>query len=126
MHVWQLARLQVADFNKLVEGTSLRNDFPLKNQMNSSSGSVMDCIAEGFDRSANAEFKHFLIIAKGSNAEYRSQLYRSLDRLHIRKEYFDELYRKNVVLGNKIMALISYLNKAKFKGQRFKSNESSS
>ncbi|MFL5808667.1 MAG: four helix bundle protein [Flavisolibacter sp.] len=125
LHIWQLARLQVTDFNKLREVTSLGNDFPLRNQMNSSSGSVMDCIAEGFDRSGNAEFKHFLLIAKGSNAEYRSQLYRCLDRKHLNNHEFNELFRKNVILGNKIMAMISYLQKANFKGQRFKSNESS-
>lgn len=50
----------------------LQINYELRNQMDASSGSVMDCIAEGFDRSGNSEFKNFLIIAKGSNAEFRS------------------------------------------------------
>ncbi|MEP7375067.1 MAG: four helix bundle protein [Chitinophagaceae bacterium] len=73
LETWQLARLQTNDFDKLVETTSLAKDFELRNQMNASSGSVMDCIAEGFERSGNNEFKNFLIIAKGSNGEFRSQ-----------------------------------------------------
>jgi len=56
LEIWQLSRVQTNDFDKLVETTSLAKDFELRNQMNASSGSVMDCIAEGFDRSENNEF----------------------------------------------------------------------
>ena len=125
LEIWQLSRVQTNDFDKLVETTSLAKDFELRNQMNASSGSVMDCIAEGFDRSGNNEFKNFLIIAKGSNGEFRSQLYRCLDRKHIIKERFDELYTKNVTLGNKIMAFITYLQNSAYKGQRYKTKDSS-
>ncbi len=83
----------------------------------------MDCIAEGFDRSGNSEFKNYLHIAKGSNAEYRSQLYRCLDRKHFAKERFDKLHEKNVTLGNKLMSFIIYLQNSSFKGQRYKSKE---
>jgi four helix bundle protein len=125
LEIWQLSRVQTNDFDKLVETTSLVKNFELRNQMNASSGSVMDCIAEGFDRSGNNEFKNFLIIAKGSNGEFRSQLYRCLDRKHILKERFDELYAKNVILGNKIMAFITYLQNSRYKGQRYKTKDSS-
>jgi four helix bundle protein len=126
LEIWQLARTQVKDFNSLIKDTSLSKDFTLRNQMNASSGSVMDCIAEGFDRSGNAEFKNFLTIAKGSNGEYRSQLYRCLDRTHVTQVQFQDLLTKNVILGNKIMALILYLQKTKLKGQRHETNESPS
>lgn len=124
LEIWQLARIQVNDFDKLVELTSLIKDFELRNQMNASSGSVMDCIAEGFERSGNSEFKNFLVIAKGSNGEFRSQLYRCLDRKHIDQQKFDELYNKNIVIGNKLMSFINYLQNSAFKGQRHKQNGS--
>lgn len=124
LEIWQLARVQTNDFDLMVESTLLSKDFELRNQMNASSGSVMDCIAEGFDRSGNAEFKNFLTIAKGSNGEFRSQLYRCLDRKHIQQQKFDELYHKNIVLGNKIMSFIIYLQRSSFKGQRYKSKDS--
>ena len=123
LEIWILAREQVQYFNDLVNQTTLQKDFSLRNQMNNSSGSVMDCIAEGFDRSGNAEFKNFLTIAKGSNGEYRSQLYRSLDRKHISIEKFDFLYTNNITIGNKIMKLIQYLQNSDFKGQRNKKTE---
>jgi len=125
LEIWQLARIHTNDFHKLVEATTLAKDFELRNQMNASSGSVMDCIAEGFERSGNVEFKNFLIIAKGSNGEFRSQLYRCVDRKHILQAKFDELYQKNITLGNKIMAFINYLQNSDFKGEVRKSKKSS-
>jgi four helix bundle protein len=125
LEIWQLSRLQTRDFGHLVDTTFLAKDFELRNQMNASSGSVMDCIAEGFERSGNNEFKNFLVIAKGSNGEFRSQLYRCLDRKHITQEQFDELYQKNIMLGNKIMSFIIYLQNSPFKGQRHKTNNAS-
>ena len=126
LEIWQLAMSQCSDFDLLVETTLLAQDFELRNQMNASSGSVMDCIAEGFERSGNNEFKNFLVIAKGSNGEFRSQLHRCLNRKHITKEKFDELYAKNEMLGKKIMAFIKYLQQSAFKGQRYKVEEISS
>lgn len=125
LEIWQLARLQTNDFDTLIETTLLAKDFELRNQMNASSGSVMDCIAEGFDRSGNNEFKNFLVMAKGSNGEFRSQLHRCLDRKHIVQERFDELYAKNVTLGSKIMSFITYLQNSTYKGQRYKTKDSS-
>jgi four helix bundle protein len=105
LDVWQLARGQANDFFSLAQATPLK-DYELGNQMNESTGSFMDCIAEGFERFGNNEFRNFLVIAKGSNGEYRSQLYRSFDRNYIFKEKYDELYVKNITMGNKLMSFI--------------------
>ena len=123
LDTWNLARIQSKDFYYLSHNTSLSKDYELKNQMNAASGSVMDCIAEGFERSGNLEFKNFLTIAKGSNGEFRSQLYRCLDRRHISIEKFNDLYTRNVSLGKKIMSFINYLQKTKYKGQSRRTNE---
>jgi four helix bundle protein len=120
LEVWQLARQQVKDFNEIVDTTTLGKNFSLRNQMDESSGSVMDCIAEGFDRSGNKEFRNFLLISKGSNAEYRSQLYRCVDRNHISIEKFELMRAKNEVIGNKLMSFSNYLQTTTFKGQRYK------
>jgi len=123
LEVWQLARTQSNDFDLLVINTSLGKDFALRDQMSRSSGSVMDCIAEGFERSGNKEFKNFLLMAKGSNGEFRAQLYRCMNRNHIDKEKFEELYANNITIGNKIMSFVSYLQRTELKGYRYKPNE---
>ena len=125
LEIWQLEFNQRKDFDLLAETTALAKDYELRNQMNASSGSVMDCIAEGFERSGNSEFKNMLVIAKGSNGEFRSQLYRCLNRKHIVQQNFDELYLKNEMLGRKIMTFIQYLQKTEYKGQRYKREETS-
>ena len=117
LEIWQLARIQSSDFEYLANNTSLSKDYELKNQMNASSGSVMDCIAGGFERSGNQEFKYLIIITKCSNGEYRSQLYRCMDRMHISIEKFNELYTRNVTIGSKIMSFINYLQKSRYKGE---------
>ena len=123
LEVWKLARAQVVDFNVLVEQTSLSKDYELRNQMNASSGSVMDNIAEGFERAGNIEFKNFLVIAKGSNGEFRSQLYRCLDRQHISQESFNALHQKNMTISSKLISFIQYLQHSSLKGQNRKPND---
>lgn len=119
MEIWQLARQQANELYKIYSQEQFSKDFSLKNQVNASSGSVMDNIAEGFERSGNKEFLNFLIIAKGSNGEVRSQLVRAFDRKYINKQLFDLLITKNRTLSSKITSFIKYLKGSNRKGFRF-------
>jgi len=98
----------------------LSTDYRLKDQINGSSGSIMDNIAEGFDRGGNKEFINFLSYSKGSAGESLSQLYRIYDRKYISEDEFNELSNKAKELINKIGGLISYLKKSGIKGIKFK------
>lgn len=119
LEIWQEARRLANIVHHLSVETDLKTDFRFKEQIKSSSGSVMDNIAEGFERDGNLEFRQFLSVAKGSAGETRSQLYRAFDYGYINQELLDELKKDYEKLSGKIKNFISYLNKKDFKGNKF-------
>jgi four helix bundle protein len=59
LEIWQFARQQPNELYKIYTEGTFSKDYDLRNQINASSESVMDNIAEGFERSGNKEFIHF-------------------------------------------------------------------
>ena len=88
---WQKSRELARNIYAVTAAESFGRDFGLKNQIRRAAVSVMSNIAEGFERAGKAEFHQFLVIAKGSCAEVRSQLYVALDAGYISKTQFDGL-----------------------------------
>jgi len=119
LEIWQDARKLSKEIILISKNTDLNRDFKLKEQIKGSSGSVMDNIAEGFERNGNAEFRQFLSIAKGSAGETRSQLYRVFDNDYINEVHLNLLISEYEKLSVKIHNFITYLNKKDFKGTKF-------
>lgn len=119
LEIWQLSREICQEVWDIFERTTLGKYFELKNQMNRSSGSVMDNIAEGFERNGRKEFILFLSYSKGSCGELRSQLYRALDRKHITQNEFEFLREKTLTESKKIGSFMSYLVKSDNRGSKF-------
>ena len=88
--------------------------------MKSAAGSIMDNIAEGFERNSRLEFLNSLSISKGEAGELKSQLYRSFDDNYLEQEEFDELYEDTDKVSKKIANFVKYLNNAKIRGLKFK------
>nr|WP_294930352.1 four helix bundle protein [uncultured Flavobacterium sp.] len=119
LEIWKEARRLAKEIHLISIETELKSDFKFKNQIKDSSGSVMDNIAEGFERDGNLEFRQFLSIAKGSAGETRSQLYRVFDFEYISEQKFEALKKDYENLSGKIKNFITYLNKKEFKGNKF-------
>ena len=119
LEIWIDARRLAKEIINLSNNTNLKSDYRLKDQIKASSGSVMDNIAEGFERNGNAEFKQFLSIAKGSAGETRSQLYRVYDNEYITLELFEKLCFEYETLNKKIGNFINYLKNTQHKGTKF-------
>lgn len=120
LEIWQLSRLLCQEIYQIIENTNLKNNYRLCNQIDGSSGSIMDNIAEGFERNGNREFIQFLSIAKASCGETRSQLYRVFDRNFISKDKFENLIEQTETLSKRIGAFINYLSNSEMKGSKYK------
>lgn len=120
LEIWQRAREICPNMYKIKEASNLKNDYRLYDQINSSSGSIMGNIAEGFERNGNKEFAQFLSIAKASCGETRSQLYRLLDREYISQEEFDLQLEKLQMLSKQIGGFKTYLQQSDYRGSKFK------
>ena len=120
LEIWQKARELCQYVELLIQTTTLKTNYSLKDQIDRSAGSVMDNIAEGFERNGNREFIQFLSIAKGSAGEVKSQSYRAFDKKLISEEQHLKLNEKTEIEKNKIGAMMNYLRNCEIKGLKFK------
>lgn len=118
LEVWKKSRIlcQKVDAYLLQNPKCSQN---IKYQIDRSSGSVMDNIAEGFEREGNKEFINFLSISKGSCGEVRSQLIRAFDRKFINENEFNDLLEDCAELSKMISGFMKYLKTIEHNGNKF-------
>ncbi len=98
-----------------------RSDYRFVQQIRAASGSVMDNIAEGYERNGNKEFVNFLYIAKGSCGEVRSQIIRASDVGLVESDVAMKLYGDCLTISKLLTALISSINRSGFSGPKYQS-----
>jgi len=118
--VWQLARKLCQKMEQIIEKNKQKIDYSLIHQIERSSGSVMDNIAEGFERGSRKEFIQFLGYAKGSCGELRSQTYRLFDKKAITEEEFQSMQSLCNHTSSLLFRLISKLQQSSVSGLRHK------
>ncbi|PCI96773.1 MAG: four helix bundle protein [Flavobacteriales bacterium] len=101
---WQKAKELTYLIYKELEDSK---DFGYKDQIQRASVSIMNNIAEGFERKSNKEFKYFLFVAKGSCGEVRSMLHLAKDLEKLSEQSFNEKYK----LAEEISKILSGLIK---------------
>ena len=105
INAWEKAKILSISIYKIFGNNK---DYGFRDQIQRASVSIMNNIAEGFERRGDKEFKYFLSIAKGSCGEVRSMLYLGRELEYISKREFEELY----VLAVEISKMTAGLMKA--------------
>ncbi len=103
---WQKARVLV---DKVYGAFENSKDQGFNDQIQRAAVSIMNNIAEGFEKKSNADFVKFLYISKGSCGEVRSMLYVALDLHKISQTQFNELYALSFEISRILSGLIKSL-----------------
>lgn len=119
--IFQKARELSKKIYMVIQRDDFKRDHRFVQQIHASSGSIMDNIAEGFERGGNKEFVNFLYIAKGSCGEARSQLIRAKDIGYLSSEEYDTLYTECRKLSASIMNFIKEIKSSEMSGAKYKS-----
>ena len=117
--IFQKARELSKKIYPVTNRDGFKSDFRFVQQIRAAAGSIMDNIAEGFERTGNKEFLNFLYIAKGSCGEVRSQLIRANDIGYLTPEEYEELYTECRKLSAGIMNFIKEVRTSEYTGAKF-------
>ncbi|MCK5536977.1 MAG: four helix bundle protein [Bacteroidales bacterium] len=104
---WQISRELTVELYKIF---NKNRDYSFRDQIQRASVSIMNNIAEGFERASDADFKRFLFYSKASCGEVRSMLYLAKDLDYIVEEQFNTLKDKSLMISRTIYGLIKSLN----------------
>lgn len=103
---WQKAKEMTKVIYKIFYSNK---DFGFRDQIQRASVSIMNNIAEGFERRGDKEFKHFLFIAKGSCGEVRSMIYLAGELGYIKEDELDKLMRLSLEISRLLSGFIKTL-----------------
>ncbi|OGI78642.1 four helix bundle protein [Candidatus Nomurabacteria bacterium RIFCSPHIGHO2_02_FULL_33_12] len=84
-------------------------DYSFRDQIQRASVSIMNNIAEGFERQTNKELRNFLFIAKGSCGEVRSMLSLAVDLNYISLKEKEILSERSIEISKMLSGFIKTL-----------------
>ena len=119
--IFQKARELSKKIYPITNREGFKSDYRFVQQIRAAAGSIMDNIAEGFERTGNKEFLNFLYVAKGSCGEVRSQLIRANDIGYLTSQEYDELYSECRKLSASIMNFIKEIKSSNKVGAKYMS-----
>ena len=110
--IWQQARALVKDgYRDFGREAPAGQDFAFRSQIQRAAISVMNNIAEGFERTSDPEYIHFLDVSKASCGEVRSMYYAAEDLNYILPENADQRRQSCRRLAAGIAAMQAHLRK---------------
>jgi four helix bundle protein len=113
LEVWQAGMNLCLTVYELTNSTEFSKDFALRDQVRKSAISVPSNIAEGFERDSNRQFLYFLVIAKASCGELRTQLFIAKAQHYITAELYNSLFEQCISVSKQLKGFINYLKNYK-------------
>ncbi|MFD0892801.1 four helix bundle protein [Luteolibacter ambystomatis] len=112
LRIWQDARVLANQiYDAFGPDSVAARDFGFRDQIQRAGVSVMNNIAEGFERRTDADFARFLDLAKGSNGEVRSMLYLAEDRRYLSTDTASSIRSFSEQLSRGIESLAKHLRR---------------
>lgn len=107
LQVWQKSMVLTTAVYRLTGNFPREEAFGLTSQLRRSAVSIASNIAEGHGRMNAREFKHFLLIARGSNCELQTQLEVAANLKLADGEALDKAQGSSQEVENMLFALLS-------------------
>jgi four helix bundle protein len=86
IEVWKRGCRLAVEVYRITGAGKFEKDWGLRDQIRKAAVSVPSNVAEGFERQSLREFRRFLLIAKGSCGELRTQMYIAQSLGYVDKE----------------------------------------
>jgi four helix bundle protein len=119
LEAFQKARELCKNVYSITNQEPFKSDYRFVQQIRAAAGSVMDNIAEGYERNGNKELVNFLYIAKGSCGEVRSQIVRASDVGFLDSDVAKQLYGDCLSISKLLNSLIISINKSGYTGKKY-------
>ena len=117
--VFQKARVLCKEVYRITDANPFKNDYRFLQQIRAAAGSIMDNIAEGYERDGNKEFINFLYIAKGSCGEVRSQIIRASDVGFIDSDTSNTIYQDGLGIARLLSSFIASIKNSGITGKKY-------
>ena len=113
LRIWGEARSLVNEIYRLLDSSHTGSkDWGFRSQIQQAGISIMNNIAEGFERKSDKDFARFLDIAKASSGEVRSMLYVGEDLGYVSAEEANKLRGMSESISKGIATLSKHLRKS--------------
>lgn len=111
LEVWKTSMALCSEIYKLTNSEFFSKDFGLKDQIRRSAVSIPSNISEGYERDSKRQFLYFLVIAKGSCGELRTQLMIARNLNYLDEKEFVKINEQCLSTSKQLSGFISYLKK---------------
>ena len=113
LEVWKHGMLLCSIIYDFTSNSKFANDYALKDQIRKSAISIPSNISEGFERESKNQFIYFLMIAKGSCGELRTQLKIAKSLNYLNENEYEKALESCLSVSKQLKGFIKYLKEHK-------------